>query len=140
MFNAFFAKGDIIALDNVNTSITGGWLDHNWKQLYIHSRMYARRELHVCYDGVNCQRARHDTRLEPSGNEVAEALGMDEDQYDSYVSRTKATHVLLSVHHIRSVNSRRITLKFAATSPTGQHAPTGMLGKYQYLTAQRTFG
>lgn len=25
----------MIALDNVNTEIVGGWLDHNWKQLYI---------------------------------------------------------------------------------------------------------
>lgn len=33
--NAFFATSSIISLDGVNTSITGGFLDHNWKQLYI---------------------------------------------------------------------------------------------------------
>ncbi|KAH8120481.1 ammonium transporter [Phellopilus nigrolimitatus] len=35
IFNALFAKGRIVALDNVNTTNPGGWLDHNWKQLYI---------------------------------------------------------------------------------------------------------
>ncbi|RPD81627.1 ammonium transporter [Lentinus tigrinus ALCF2SS1-7] len=34
LFNAIFADSDIIALDGVNTS-TGGWLNRNWKQLYI---------------------------------------------------------------------------------------------------------
>lgn len=33
--NGLFAKQSIIALDGVNTSIAGGWVDHNWKQLYI---------------------------------------------------------------------------------------------------------
>lgn len=33
--NAFFASNQIIALDGVNTSMKGGWIDHNWKQLYI---------------------------------------------------------------------------------------------------------
>ena len=35
LFNALFAKSFIVALDDVNTSVPGGWLDHNWKQLYI---------------------------------------------------------------------------------------------------------
>lgn len=34
-FNGFFGSHDIIALDGVNTSIPGGWIDQNWKQLYI---------------------------------------------------------------------------------------------------------
>ncbi|KAG1902535.1 ammonium transporter AmtB-like domain-containing protein [Suillus fuscotomentosus] len=33
--NAFFASRSIIALDGVNLNVTGGWVDHNWKQLYI---------------------------------------------------------------------------------------------------------
>lgn len=35
LFNGLFASRTIIALDGVNTSINGGWVDHNWKQLYI---------------------------------------------------------------------------------------------------------
>ncbi|KAF9524061.1 ammonium transporter [Crepidotus variabilis] len=33
--NAFFASSSIIALDGVSTNVRGGWVDHNWKQLYI---------------------------------------------------------------------------------------------------------
>jgi ammonium transporter, Amt family len=35
LFNALFADGAVIALDGVNTSIDGGWLNGNWKQIYI---------------------------------------------------------------------------------------------------------
>ncbi|KDQ54836.1 hypothetical protein JAAARDRAFT_350754 [Jaapia argillacea MUCL 33604] len=35
LFNGFFATSEVIGLDGVNTSVTGGWLDRNWKQLYI---------------------------------------------------------------------------------------------------------
>ncbi|PVG03017.1 putative ammonium transporter [Serendipita vermifera] len=35
LFNGFFATNAIISLDGVNTSIQGGFLDRNWKQLYI---------------------------------------------------------------------------------------------------------
>ncbi len=34
MLNAFFASPSIIAMDDVNTG-PGGWVNHNWKQLYI---------------------------------------------------------------------------------------------------------
>jgi len=33
--NGLFASHDVIALDGVNTNINGGWIDHNYKQLYI---------------------------------------------------------------------------------------------------------
>jgi Amt family ammonium transporter len=35
LLNGFFGSGDIIALDDVNVGFKGGWLDKNWKQLYI---------------------------------------------------------------------------------------------------------
>ncbi|KAF4572577.1 hypothetical protein EYR36_007085 [Pleurotus pulmonarius] len=35
LFNALFADTEIIALDGVNLGVAGGWIDHNWKQLYI---------------------------------------------------------------------------------------------------------
>lgn len=34
-FNGLFADSSLIALDGVNTSVSGGWINHNWKQLYI---------------------------------------------------------------------------------------------------------
>ncbi|KAF8845456.1 ammonium transporter [Paxillus ammoniavirescens] len=33
--NGLFASRTIIALDGVNTNVNGGWVDHNYKQLYI---------------------------------------------------------------------------------------------------------
>lgn len=33
--NGLFADSAIIALDGVNTSAAGGWLNGNWKQLYV---------------------------------------------------------------------------------------------------------
>ncbi|KAJ7356979.1 ammonium transporter [Mycena albidolilacea] len=33
--NGLFATRDVISLDGVNTAVAGGWLDRNWKQLYI---------------------------------------------------------------------------------------------------------
>ncbi|KAK7064552.1 ammonium transporter [Favolaschia claudopus] len=33
--NGLFASSEIIALDGVNTGVRGGWLDRNWKQLYM---------------------------------------------------------------------------------------------------------
>ncbi|KAG6371600.1 ammonium transporter [Boletus reticuloceps] len=33
--NGLFASHNVIALDGVNTNVKGGWVDHNYKQLYI---------------------------------------------------------------------------------------------------------
>ncbi|KAI3621751.1 ammonium transporter [Moniliophthora roreri] len=35
LLNAFLADGEVIATDGINTSIPGGFMDRNWKQLYI---------------------------------------------------------------------------------------------------------
>ena len=35
IMNAFFANTAIIAMDDVTIGVPGGWVDHNWKQLYI---------------------------------------------------------------------------------------------------------
>ncbi len=36
LFNAFFAADYVIGLDGINTGlVTGGWLNHNYRQLYI---------------------------------------------------------------------------------------------------------
>ncbi|TFK36785.1 ammonium transporter [Crucibulum laeve] len=35
LLNAFFASTTIIAADDVNIGIPGGWIDRNWKQLYM---------------------------------------------------------------------------------------------------------
>lgn len=35
LLNGFFGSSEVIALDGLHTSTSGGWIDHNWKQLYI---------------------------------------------------------------------------------------------------------
>ncbi|KZT23799.1 ammonium transporter [Neolentinus lepideus HHB14362 ss-1] len=79
LINAFFATRDVIALDGVNTSITGGWLDHNWKQLYI---QFAYVCATVSYTFVVTALIAKATDLVPGlrlrTGEDAEALGMDE--------------------------------------------------------------
>jgi len=35
IWNGLLGDGDVIALDGVNTTFSGGFLDRNWKQLYI---------------------------------------------------------------------------------------------------------
>lgn len=32
---AFFGDSEVVALDGINTASPGGWMDRNWKQLYI---------------------------------------------------------------------------------------------------------
>ena len=81
LWNAFFAKSDIIALDGVNTNVEGGWIDHNWKQLY---KQFA----YVCaacgYAFVMTALIAKAIDLIPGlylrGTDEAERLGMDDDQ------------------------------------------------------------
>ena len=84
LFNALFARSDIIALDGVNTAVPGGWLDHNYKQLYIQfayvcatcSYTFVVTALITkCVDSI--------PGLHLRASEEAEALGMDEDQVRS---------------------------------------------------------
>ncbi|KAK0506013.1 ammonium transporter [Armillaria luteobubalina] len=35
ILTAFFGDSEVIALDGINTAASGGWMDRNWKQLYI---------------------------------------------------------------------------------------------------------
>ena len=81
LFNGFFATSKVIALDGVNTSITGGWVEHNWKQLYI-------QFAYVCaacgYAFVVTALLAYAVNLIPGmrlrGTAEAESMGMDEDQ------------------------------------------------------------
>ncbi|KAI0045756.1 ammonium transporter [Auriscalpium vulgare] len=87
LFNAFFAKANIIALDDVNTSAAGGWVDHNWKQLYIQfayicaTTAYTFVVTALIAKGMDLVPA---LRLRASPD--AEVLGMDEDQIGEFAT------------------------------------------------------
>lgn len=81
LFNGLFAETEITALDGINTAIPGGWLDHNWKQLYI-------QVAYICaacaYTFVMTALIAKAIDIIPGcrlrASDVAEVLGMDEDQ------------------------------------------------------------
>lgn len=81
LWNAFFARSSIIALDGVNTGIEGGWIDHNWKQLY-------KQLAYVCavsaYSFVVTALIAKGIDLIPGlhlrATDESERLGMDDDQ------------------------------------------------------------
>lgn len=77
--NAFFATSTIISLDGVNTSTKGGFLDSNWKQLYIQVAYICAT---VSYSFVVSALLAKAIDIIPGlhlrSSEEGEALGMDE--------------------------------------------------------------
>lgn len=86
-FNGLFADTALIALDGVNTAVPGGWLNHNYKQLYIQLAYICAT---VGYTFVvtallaKALDALPYLRLRASPDD--EALGMDDTQIGEFVS------------------------------------------------------
>lgn len=87
LVNAIFARSDIIALDDVNTSFPGGWLNHNWKQLYIQFAYVCAVCAYTFFmtvliaKTINCIPGLH-----LRADDEAETLGMDEDQIGEFAT------------------------------------------------------
>lgn len=86
IFNALFAADYIIGLDGVNTGlINGGWINHNYKQLYIQIAYivaccsYAFVMSAILAFGINVIPG-----LQLRATEEAELLGMDDDQLGEF--------------------------------------------------------
>jgi Amt family ammonium transporter len=86
IFNGLFAADYIIGLDGVNTGIiTGGFLNHNWKQLYIQIAYIV-----ACtgYSFVVSTGIAFIVNMIPGlhlrGSDEAEMLGMDDDQLGEF--------------------------------------------------------
>lgn len=84
--NAFFGATYIIGLDGVNTGIiVGGWVNHNWKQLYIQIAYivactgYAFVMALIIAYAINFIPGLH-----LRASEEAELLGMDDDQLGEF--------------------------------------------------------
>ncbi|KAI0035285.1 ammonium transporter [Vararia minispora EC-137] len=85
--NGLFASNNVIRLDGVNTSIAGGWVDHNWKQMYMQIAYIAA----ACgYTFVVTALIAKAVDLVPGlhlrASEEAEGLGMDEDQIGEFAT------------------------------------------------------
>ena len=86
IFNALFGAGYIIGLDGVNTgAITGGWLDHNWKQLYIQiAYIVACTAYSFVVSAIIAKIIDIIPGLHLRASEEAELLGMDDDQLGEF--------------------------------------------------------
>lgn len=85
IFNALFAADYIIGLDGVNNGISGGWLNHNYKQLYI---QVAYIVACISYSFVVSAALAYAINFIPGlhlrASEEAELLGMDDDQLGEF--------------------------------------------------------
>jgi Amt family ammonium transporter len=86
IFNALFAADYIIGLDGVSTGvITGGWLNHNWKQLYIQvAYIVAVSAYSFVVTLIICYAINAIPGLKLRADEEAELLGMDDDQLGEF--------------------------------------------------------
>jgi hypothetical protein len=126
LFNGLFADKDLIALDGVNTSASGGWINHNWKQLYI---QFAYICAAVGYAFVMTALLAKTldmipwTRLRTTAEE--EALGMDDVQVSciNHVSGSFIKACFMS----SSESLSPIMWKYAETTVTGHRHTTAQL-------------
>ncbi len=86
LFNGLFAADYIIGLDGVSTGlINGGWINHNWKQLYV---QLAYVVACTAYSFIVSAGIAGLVNLVPGLNlrtsEEAELLDMDDDQLDEF--------------------------------------------------------
>lgn len=86
IFNALFGADYIIGLDGVNTGvITGGWVNHNWKQLYIQiAYICAATGYSFVMSAIIAKAIDLVPGLKLRASEEAELLGMDDDQHGEF--------------------------------------------------------
>jgi len=86
IFNALFAADYIIGLDGVNTGlINGGWLNHNYKQLYIQvAYIVACTAYAFTVSALLAFIINKIPGLHLRASEEAELLGMDDDQLGEF--------------------------------------------------------
>jgi Amt family ammonium transporter len=86
IFNALFAADYIIGLDGVNTGvINGGWLNHNYKQLYIQvAYIVACTGYAFVMSAILAFIINIIPGLHLRASEEAELLGMDDDQLGEF--------------------------------------------------------
>ncbi|KAK0731228.1 ammonium transporter MEP1 [Lasiosphaeris hirsuta] len=85
VFNAFFAADYIIGLDGVNTGITGGFLNHNYRQLYVQvAYIVACCAYGFVMSAIIAKLIDLVPGLHLRASEEAELLGMDDDQHGEF--------------------------------------------------------
>lgn len=118
LFNGLFADGKLVALDNVNTNVQGGWIRHHYKQLYIQfAYVCATVGYAFVVTAVLAKTLDSIPFLRLRSTSEEEALGMDDVQVRAYSSFCAAAELTA---YRRLANLRRTTSKCAATIQTGR--------------------
>ena len=142
IFNALFADSHLIALDGVNTSVPGGWIEHNYKQLYIQvAYIFATCGYSFIVTAIIAKAIDLIPGLALRATPEMELIGMDDAQVRLRFSHdSRALRTILTRAHGRSASSRRTTSKCAGTTPTGRRPPTASLSArtQRYLRRTRT--
>ncbi|KAK9474947.1 ammonium transporter AmtB-like domain-containing protein [Dipodascopsis tothii] len=85
IWNAFFAADYVIGLDGVNLNMTGGWLNHNYRQLYVQiAYVLACAGYTFVVTALICLVLNRIPMLQLRATEEAEVKGMDEDQIGEF--------------------------------------------------------
>lgn len=85
VFNAFFAADYIIGLDGVNTGVAGGFINHNFKSLYIQvAYIVACTAYSFVVSAIIAKAIDLVPGLHLRASEEAELLGMDDDQHGEF--------------------------------------------------------
>jgi Amt family ammonium transporter len=85
IFNALFGADYIISLDGINNNITGGWVNHNYKQLYIQiAYILAVAGWSFTVSALIAIIINKIPGLHLRASETAELHGMDEDQVSHF--------------------------------------------------------
>lgn len=86
IFNGLFAADYIISLDEVNTAIPGGFMQKNYKQLYIQVAYVAAVAAYVfTVTAIICKGLDLIPGLSLRGSDEAEAIGIDEFDIGEFV-------------------------------------------------------
>ena len=127
LMNALFADSSLVALDGV-TSIPGGWINHNWKQLYI---QFAYVCATVAYTFVVTALLAKMFDLVPSfrlrASAEEEASGMDDTQVCLCLHQGLLHETLTCAARLAS--SSPTTLKCGATIWTGRQCIAAVLSR-----------
>lgn len=85
VFNAFFAANYIIGLDGVNNGMDGGFLNHNYRQLYVQvAYLVACTFYSFTVSAIIAKLIDLVPGLHLRASEEAELLGMDDDQHGEF--------------------------------------------------------
>ena len=86
IFNGLFAATYVVGLDGVNNGVTeGGWIHHNWKQMYIQiAYIVACTAYTFVVSAALAYGIDKIPGLHLRASEEAELLGMDDDQHGEF--------------------------------------------------------